>query len=99
MCSSADSAFASTELRSSAPFGPDPPPKSDLGGKIVPEPVQTGLSAEQGGEDRQVSEQDVAGSLAAWRHPEERVELLVSRVRERVRSGQVDGLSRQDVDR
>src|SRR5215471_13615970 len=66
--------------------------------EVAPEVLQTLRAPEEGREVRQVNEQDVAGASALRRHPEEQVELLVARGRERVGPIRVDGLPRQHSD-
>src|SRR5262245_11972034 len=66
--------------------------------EIAPEVRETLRSAEQRREVRRVDEQDVAGALALRRHPEQRVELLVARRRERMRALEIDGLLSEHAD-
>ena len=48
-------------------------------------------------EHRGVCQQDVAGPGAAWGHPEEEIELLISCRGERMGPGKIDRLPRQNV--
>src|SRR5712671_485122 len=68
------------------------------GREILPEVMQARIAAEQRRENRGVCEQDVAGALAVWRHPEEHVEFTVSRFGERMRLRHIDRLSSQYTD-
>src|SRR5262245_25920761 len=64
---------------------------------IPPEIFQALVAAEQYAEDGGVCHQHITRSVAAWRHPEEHIELPVSRFCERMRPGHVDRLSGQNV--
>src|SRR5215472_242851 len=66
--------------------------------KIFPEGLQRLYSAKQRGEDRRVGQQDLSGPLCSGRHPNARVEFAVPRFGERMRSLEINRLSRQDVD-
>ena len=59
--------------------------------------LQALVAAEQRAEDRGVGQQHIARPVAARGHPEEHVELPVSRFGERMRPRQVDRLPGQDV--
>ena len=67
-------------------------------GEVLPETLQALVASEQRAEHRRIDHQHVAGTVAARRHPDERVELLVSGVREGMRPGEVDGLLAENVD-
>src|SRR5256885_13980959 len=66
------------------------------GGQVVPEILQAVGAAEQRGEVRGVDKDDVARPLAGGRHPDQRVELGVTRCGERVRPVRVDALTAED---
>ena len=65
--------------------------------KVFPEPLKAFVTAEQCAEDRRVCQQDVTGPFTARRHPEKHIELLVSRFRERMRPGHINGLLGQNM--
>src|SRR5262245_39288249 len=67
------------------------------GGDISPEVVQAFVRAEQSAEDRRVREEHVARAVTSRRHPEEHVELGVSRLGEWMRISHVYWLSRQHM--
>src|SRR5580765_864626 len=65
---------------------------------VSPEVSQALVAPKERAEHGGVDDEHIAGACAARRHPHERVELLVARFDERMRSRQVDGLFGEDVD-
>src|SRR5215469_6513564 len=61
--------------------------------EIFPKALDTRRACEQGTECRGVADQHFAATLSTRRHPNQRIELFISRIAERVRPGQVDRLS------
>jgi hypothetical protein len=68
------------------------------GRKVFPEGLQRLYAAKQCSEDCGVRQQDVSGALGRRRHPDTGVEFGVPGFDERMRSFQIDGLPRKDVD-
>src|SRR5262245_2207346 len=67
--------------------------------EVAPERLEAVGAAEQRREVRGVDDQDITGSLACGRHPEQGVEIDIAGGRKRVRPVGVDRLARQDVNR
>src|SRR5215212_6952932 len=61
-------------------------------GEILPEILETICAAEQGCKMCRIHQQDVAGPIIFWRHPEQDVELGIPRRRKRMRPLEVNGL-------
>ena len=66
---------------------------------VVPEAVKALVATKERREDRRVREENVSGSLAARRHPQEHVELAVPRLGVWMRVRHVDGLPSENADR
>src|SRR5262249_53513717 len=64
---------------------------------VPPEVPKAVRAPKQRGEDCRIGEQDVAAPTTFRRHPDARIELPISRRRERVRPGRVDRLPGQHV--
>src|SRR4051794_15376225 len=79
--------------------GSPPTPKHDALHlrDVAPESLQTLRASKQRRENGRIGEQDVATAVTLRRHPEARIELPVSRGRERVRPGQINRLPAQYV--
>src|SRR5262249_49135527 len=64
--------------------------------EVVPEIVEALGAAKEGGEDREVRQDDVASTRAGRRHPEEAIEFSVPRLDERMWPSQIDRLARKN---
>src|SRR5262249_3650 len=67
--------------------------------KVSPEVLETVGAAEERGEIGRVDQNDISGSLLIRRHPKEAVELRVACRSERMGTIEVDGLTRQNLNR
>src|SRR6516162_6893167 len=68
-------------------------------GEIAPEVLQALVHAKQCGEMGRVDEQNISNALTIGRHPEQAVEFLIAGGGERVRTVEIDRLTREQMDR